>query len=162
MCNRKKNIWPKVWIDHTITFYWGFGLLGCKMAQLQSQILTIPQWFLLPSGSQIVVITIFMRITSLFYFLHQHNSKTEFCSRFVPKEYSTPVKETSTKVIHCHKNCNYNDHCGTVRSILPKNEGGCFCLCQNSLAFTLPVPTTVAPVEHTLAILLRLDLVQLL
>ena len=46
------------------------------------------------------------------------------------------------------------DHCGIARSILPrlsnsKNEGGCVCLCQNSVAFMLP--TTVSPVECVLA-----------
>jgi len=45
------------------------------------------------------------------------------------------------------------DHCGIARSILrlssSKNEGDRVRICQNSVAFTLP--TTVAPVECTLA-----------
>ena len=44
------------------------------------------------------------------------------------------------------------DHCGIARSILQlsrsKNEEGRVRLCQNSVTFTLP--TTVAPVKHTL------------
>ena len=107
---QKKKIWPKVWIDHAFTFYCGFGLLGNKMALPQSQILTIPQWFLLLSGSHIVVITFFFLRELLLYFTHftnfvfYQNIKTDFCLRFVPMEYITPMKETSTKVLYCHKN----------------------------------------------------------
>ena len=66
---QKKKIWPKVWIDHAFTFYCGFGLLGNKMALPQSQILTIPQWFLLLSGSHIVVITFFFFYENYFFIL---------------------------------------------------------------------------------------------
>ena len=50
------------------------------------------------------------------------------------------------------------DHCGLAKSILrlssSKNEGGCVRLCQISVAFTQP--TTVAPVECTLATMVAL------
>ena len=45
------------------------------------------------------------------------------------------------------------DHCGIARSIFrlssSKNEGDRVRFCQNSVVFTLP--TTIAPVERTLA-----------
>ena len=75
-------------------------------------------------------------------------------------DYSTSVKEASTKVIVAKTVIIINhlaatqrvDHCRIAKSILQlsnsKNEGGHVHLCQNSVAFMLP--TTVAAVEHML------------
>ena len=140
--------------QHTCTLFTvDMATLGCRMAPSRSQILTVPRWFSLPSGSQIIACNYRFCNSSLFWFLHWLLSEQPWNSlRFVrvfPMEYSTSVKEASTKVIVTKTVIIINhlattvpgrrvDHCGIATSILQlsssKNEGGRVRLCQNSVA----------------------------
>ena len=132
------------------------------MAPPGSQILTVPRWFLPPSGSQIINCNYHFCNNSLFCFLHQLLSEQPWNSLSFVQVFSNGIQQISAGSKYksnYHKNGKYNksfgcqDHRGIARSILrlssSKNEGGGVHLCQNSAAFMLP--TTVAPAEHALA-----------
>ena len=131
--------------------------------------------FSLPSGSHIINLNYRFCHNSFFFFLFPPSLRRllfyligtamvqpQFHSIFFPlMEYNPSVKEASTNVIVAKTviiinhlaamaksgslwNCN-----SILRQSSSKNEGDRVRLCQNSVAFTLP--TTVAPVERTLA-----------
>ena len=96
--------------------------LGHKMALSGSLILTVPQWFLLPSGlqpKQSVVDPVFVTITSLFCFLHQLFYFLNFKKKsYQPWNSLSFIRGCSDGILHitegskykskCRKNGNYN------------------------------------------------------
>ena len=93
-----------------IFFYYRFGRHCHKMAPTRSQILTVPQQFLLPSGSQVISCNycfcdnyffILLPLPTFFNLIFYWNSHGTALVLFevVLIKYSTPAKEASTKVI---------------------------------------------------------------